>query len=1706
MQLYDPPQEFVAASPDLLSQMQAANDIVQDLVSLTTQQLQDPGWPRSDLSQAIAESLVQRIVSRLGMARAQVWFYHADEGSFHAVARAGLVSPAEAQLQVLRPDQTPLGQVVRQGDPLLSNNLTQEPWILSPDWTVKEGLQAFAAYPINLGHTPVGALSIFSYHPLHPTFFEVLKLICSYSASAIVNARQTAQLQRQATRDGLIRHISQHLRHSLDASTMRQTLVQQVGQALAADRCDLLWIHASDPVQLEILASYQPPLTDLEGDPYQQLFDLLDLPALQNHLQAHQSLVVNHLSQLGYSPSEATYASLLVVPLLLQQQYHEDVLGYLALAYRDPHPFGSGEVELVQAIATQAALALNNAQLYERTRQQGEREALMNRVTTMLHQSLQWDQIVSTTLHSLQETLDLSRCCFYRLNPGGESISVTHEARYPELHPATGPYPLAEFGDYCQRIGRGEVVQIPDVGLEVDLPAGGRQLLEQLQIRSGVFVPVYADQSYSLERMPGNEGIPTPIRDPQPPPPERAPMIGLVGAYKGRAYRWQAAEVDFLRSIAQQLAISLTRSQLFDHAQQQTERLSLLHSITAVIRSSLDPSTLFHAITQQIGEAFQADICALQLWHPEDACLRPVGIYAPHLSSTQLEAMLPGFPLIRDPASPHHHQWNQPLLAGRSPDLLPAHLIHKLRAASELLGQVREPIVLSQQTQADLAHLIKSPLPPLEPMAEGVLLVPLLEGEQLIGSLSLKRFPPLARDSGSRPWQPADLTLAKAVAEQAAMAISQARLLTQTQKQAEQASLLNRMTDRIRHSLDVDEILQATVEEVAQALQASRVQFVFVNPQEETTIFRHAYAQPGIDSWLNRQIPSRENALIPYLQQQTQPIEINSWSDLSEFDSQTQARLEAAGVQSLMVARLWLDANTYGVLSVHRCRSDYGTPMEAESALTVAPEWQSDDQNLLKLVAEQLAIAINQSRLYAKTQQQARRESLLNEITTQIRTSLDPKLVLQSIVQSLAATLSLDRCEITLYRSQPMVLDHWLPPVTGDPNGFSPLPPAPAEMIPRPLSNPPIIWANGMFIRGSAEAIQEQHPYTFAESIAADHFMAASLSEGGSSALPLGSLMPPDVYALLRQGHPFVIQDTQADLRDIPRLTVDVGVLRQFFGSLSIRSMALIPIVQEGELIGTIAMIAYPEAREFQADELSLAVAVAEQAGIALKQAQLYEQTRTLALRESLLREIAQQLTSTYDPTQIIQIALAGMAKALQVDKCDFVGLASSASPLEMGKLAASPPSNCEGLRILQEYRRYPEIPSILGQLLPEDLSWLILLDCYGRQDSLLIEDVTTFPLPSQTRKNLLQAQIRALLCVPVMTDSTTVAGILCAFVPTLQPLAEGDPFASESAHLGQDSDGLNSPDLPEISPDPYDPQSRPFCNADTDLVQALADITAVALQRAQFYERARQQAATAAAVRGLTEGREAESRRLAADLHDQTLADLGAISRQIQHLIAQPLTAEQVQQALLGMSDQLRETIAELRGVVEDLQPTAMRAFNLGSALRSLLERAAQRSQQSLLTRFDNRSDDWLNRLDPVTQSTLFRIVQEALNNIVKHAQAKRIDISLVPVLLDATPPSSETSWVNAGDLLSSSLVSDGLDELDNPQPYYSHLEVKIIDDGVGIPVDPVSQGRHGLLNMRYRAELIGATIEWRGRRQGSGTVVQLLIPLPQPSASPLI
>ncbi|TJW13622.1 MAG: ATPase [Mesorhizobium sp.] len=199
-----------------------------------------------------------------------------------------------------------------------------------------------------------------------------------------------------------------------------------------------------------------------------------------------------------------------------------------------------------------------------------------------------------------------------------------------------------------------------------------------------------------------------------------------------------------------------------------------------------------------------------------------------------------------------------------------------------------------------------------------------------------------------------------------------------------------------------------------------------------------------------------------------------------------------------------------------------------------------------------------------------------------------------------------------------------------------------------------------------------------------------------------------------------------------------------------------------------------------------------------------------------------------------------------------------------------------------------------------------------------------------------------------------------------------------------------------------------------------------------------------------LTEGMERERRRMAMDLHDQTLADLARISRQVSAFRSQGV-ARAAQ--LADLEQEIVGCLTELRHIVDDMRPSVLELFGLRDAVEAHLNRSVARAKPPIAVRIADTSDGGADSLSETMRTTLYRIVQEAINNAVRHAAARRIDVLL-----------ASTEHV---------------------------LRVVVTDDGQGCgTVDPAAPG--GIGHMHTRAALIGARLHFeRAGRKGGGTRV---------------
>jgi PAS domain S-box-containing protein len=185
------------------------------------------------------------------------------------------------------------------------------------------------------------------------------------------------------------------------------------------------------------------------------------------------------------------------------------------------------------------------------------------------------------------------------------------------------------------------------------------------------------------------------------------------------------------------------------------------------------------------------------------------------------------------------------------------------------------------------------------------------------------------------------------------------------------------------------------------------------------------------------------------------------------------------------------------------------------------------------------------------------------------------------------------------------------------------------------------------------------------------------------------------------------------------------------------------------------------------------------------------------------------------------------------------------------------------------------------------------------------------------------------------------------------------------------------------------------FSEAEIQLAASLADQTALAAENARLYRESVEYSRTMSALSArLTVVQEEERRRITRDLHDGVGQALSGLRLNLELLSREvPLTSETAQERLAMMKDIIDETAIEIRQLAHDLRPPVLDAIGLVAALRMYTDRFSARYGIAVKLNAQER----MKRSDQQIESTVYRVVQEALTNISRHSGATKAQIDLV-------------------------------------------------------------------------------------------------------------
>ena len=232
------------------------------------------------------------------------------------------------------------------------------------------------------------------------------------------------------------------------------------------------------------------------------------------------------------------------------------------------------------------------------------------------------------------------------------------------------------------------------------------------------------------------------------------------------------------------------------------------------------------------------------------------------------------------------------------------------------------------------------------------------------------------------------------------------------------------------------------------------------------------------------------------------------------------------------------------------------------------------------------------------------------------------------------------------------------------------------------------------------------------------------------------------------------------------------------------------------------------------------------------------------------------------------------------------------------------------------------------------------------------------------------------------------------------------------------------------------------FSDADLRLAQRFATRAAVAVDHSHRVARA--------TVQRIVAGQEQERRRLSRELHDETGQALTSILLGLKS-IEETQGTERFATALAELREIVTVTLQDVRRLAVELRPKALDDFGLVPALERLTTGFAE--QTGIVTHLESRLAE--GRLPSETETVLYRVVQEALTNIVKHAQAEHVSLVL--------------------------------------QRKPGRVTAVIEDDGRGFSTDEERDGGLGLVGMRERVALVGGRVEIESSSAGTTIVVEV-------------
>jgi len=538
-----------------------------------------------DLS-AVLDSIAESALTLVGATDCHIFLY--DEAGETFTFGTALWADGRREPAVKLPRRHGLtATVAREGRPMVINDATHHPLYATPE-ARKWGLQAIAGFPLKRAGRVLGVFTIVFLEP--HTFSEeelrVLGLLADQAAIAIENARLYEEAKGYANKLAALYDTGKDITSILESDAVLRLITKRAAQLTGADKSLILLVDTEAERLIKAVGSGFAP-GHIEGITYQEVQDGISGWVLRERQPTISEDILTDPRNTGLAlqavkKEHERGKSVAVAPLLIKGK----VIGTLTVINNVGKPvFSQSDLELVLMLASQAAIAIENARLYEAEQRQAACLAQIVQLGAELANLREENALLQTLAERTAAIASSPACTVMLVDETANEAVLVAQAGLPKDTPLGLRAPL-DLPIILRSLETGEPIIVPDI--DRDAPE-----LRTVLIRKDI-------QAFFAYPMVREERV-----------------LGYITLSSLAPHTPSAEEITAYRLLAERAAAALKNARLFQETVAHAQEMTALFEAAQAISGSLDLDETLKTVARLLLQAVDVHSCTISDWDQE---------------------------------------------------------------------------------------------------------------------------------------------------------------------------------------------------------------------------------------------------------------------------------------------------------------------------------------------------------------------------------------------------------------------------------------------------------------------------------------------------------------------------------------------------------------------------------------------------------------------------------------------------------------------------------------------------------------------------------------------------------------------------------------------------------------------------------------------------------------------------------------------------------------------------------------------------------------------------------------------------------------------------------------------------------------------------------------------------------------------------------